>query len=459
MDYHQDLFPKEILLSDEFAAAKKREREYRIYAKLEPIVRIVAMALMTGLATAFSFLGYTQFSISSILYYALSVFVIYCLGTWALLRVFYKSHPAVYDLVSILDFFFMTVGVYFTGGEQSLLFFVYITRIADQITTPDKRRVLYFAILAPLFYTAMLYYILAVDGREINFKIEGIKMLSLLGCSAYLMVVGRSVSKIKQRTSSFLRAAKLAYRMAEEKRGELEKLNDRKNEFLGMAAHDLRNPLNAISGVIDLTIADIKAGQFNAAESEKDLENVLKMVRRMSHIISELLDISSIESGKVHMDIRETDLNHIFDECEAVHVRTAAHKNITLTLNKKTNLPRVMADKARLMSVMDNLLSNAIKYTFAGGRIDVLSEIKEGFVVTHVKDTGQGLSEEDLKYVFTSFKKLSSRPTAGEPSTGLGLAIVKKLVELHGGQIQVESRKGVGSTFSFSLRISPADKN
>jgi signal transduction histidine kinase len=453
MEDYQNLFPREILLSDEFAAKQKSEREFRIYAKLEPIVRIVGMVLTTVLALAFSLLGYTGFDIATLLLYALSVFIVHGLLTWLLLWKFYKEHPVVYDAVAIMDFIFLTVGVYFTGGEHSFLFFVYIIRIADQITVRDKKRVLYFAILAPLFYTAMLFYILMIDGREINFKIESIKMLSLLGSTAYLMVVGRSVSKIKQRTSSFLHAAKSAYRMAEEKRVELKKLNDRKNEFLGMAAHDLRNPLNAIGGVLDLTLSDIKDGQFNSSESEKDIENILRTVRRMSHMISELLDISAIESGKVHMDISKTNLNHIFDECEAVYIRTAARKSITLTVNKPPDLPFVMADRVRLMSVMDNLLSNAIKYTYSGGRIDVFSETKDDEVITHIKDSGQGLSEEDLKHVFTSFKKLSSRPTAGESSTGLGLAIVKKLIELHGGRIWVESQKGKGSTFSFSLPV------
>jgi two-component system, sensor histidine kinase and response regulator len=105
--------------------------------------------------------------------------------------------------------------------------------------------------------------------------------------------------------------------------------------------------------------------------------------------------------------------------------------------------------------VMANLLSNAIKYSHPGGRVRIACEARPGEVVTHVKDTGQGLTPQDLEAIFKRFGKLSARPTGGESSTGLGLAIVKKIVELHGGRIWVESERGKGSTFSFSLPVAP----
>jgi signal transduction histidine kinase len=102
---------------------------------------------------------------------------------------------------------------------------------------------------------------------------------------------------------------------------------------------------------------------------------------------------------------------------------------------------------------MNNLISNAIKYTYPGGRVRVYCEAQSELIVTHVEDTGQGLNEKDLRDIFSSFKKLSARPTAGESSTGFGLAIVKKIVELHHGKVWVESEHGKGSTFSFSLPV------
>jgi len=114
-------------------------------------------------------------------------------------------------------------------------------------------------------------------------------------------------------------------------------------------------------------------------------------------------------------------------------------------------------ESARIVDVINNRLSNAIKYTFPGGAVRIQCSLNDGAVVTRVADTGQGLSGSDLDSLFTSFKKLSARPTGGESSTGLGLSIVKKIVELHGGRVWVESELGKGATFSFSLAVSSAN--
>ncbi len=246
-----------------------------------------------------------------------------------------------------------------------------------------------------------------------------------------------------------IKTAFLKARMLEE----LQELNEKKNEFLGVAAHDLRNPLGAIIGFTDLLVQDIRSGQFVAEEGVRDMEMVLSSARQMLHLITELLDISAIEAGKVSLSLHRENLGEILDDCEKIHKRAAAQKQIALTIIRPEEFPQVLADKSRMAEVMDNLLSNAIKYTYPGGRVDVSAELRSGEAVIHIRDTGQGLSEEDLKQIFRSFKKLSARPTGGESSTGFGLAIVKKIVELHGGTIWVSSVQGNGSTFSFTLPL------
>lgn len=234
---------------------------------------------------------------------------------------------------------------------------------------------------------------------------------------------------------------------------ELRQLNDKKNEFLGVAAHDLRNPLSAMTGFISAIIQDMKEGTFDMSQGIQDMQDVLAATQRMTHLVSELLDIAAIESGKVSMDLHQESLNVILDECEKFNARTAAQKDIRLRVEKNVRLPELVMDKVRIAEVIDNLLSNAIKYTYPGGEIRVHSKQIRNEVVTSVQDSGQGLNENDLQHIFSSFKRLSARPTAGETSTGLGLAIVKKIVEMHGGRVWVESVKGQGSTFSFSLPI------
>ncbi len=232
---------------------------------------------------------------------------------------------------------------------------------------------------------------------------------------------------------------------------ELKKLNEKKNEFLGIAAHDLRNPLSAMIGFLDMMILDMKEKRFDVEEGIAEMEIVLKSARNMVGMINDLLDISAIESGKVNLNLLEEDINEIFTECERVHKRAAQQKNIGLSITKNPDLPLLIMDRARIAEVIDNLISNAIKYTYPGGTVTVISENRPDDVVVHVQDNGQGLSEDDRKEIFKSFKKLSARPTSGESSTGLGLAIVKKIVELHGGKVWVESEKGKGSRFSFTI--------
>jgi two-component system, sensor histidine kinase and response regulator len=234
---------------------------------------------------------------------------------------------------------------------------------------------------------------------------------------------------------------------------ELIRLNNTKNEFLGIAAHDLRNPLTAIIGYIDLILDDLNAEKFNTGLIKKDLNTVLMSAQQMVKLITNLLDISAIESGKINLDLKYQNINRVFEECEKLNHNTAQHKNIQLQIEKNPELPDTFFDMSRMIEAVDNLISNAVKYTHAGGTVRLYSQLTDNTIVTHIQDTGLGMNDDDLKDMFTSFKKLSARPTGGESSTGLGLAIVKKIVVIHGGEIWVKSRKGEGSTFSFSLPV------
>ncbi len=253
------------------------------------------------------------------------------------------------------------------------------------------------------------------------------------------------LNKLKEHiTSAFIKANILE---------ELKIVNEQKNEFLGIAAHDLRSPLGAVLGFVELVVEDIRNDRFKKEDVINDLSMVLKSGRDMVQLISDLLDISAIESGKVSLELHKENMYSILEECEKMNRKAAMVKNIALEIDKRPDLPQITVDKIRIVEVMNNLVSNAIKYTYPGGRVHVFCETEPSLVVTHIEDTGQGLSEKDLREIFTSFKKLSARPTAGETSTGFGLAIVKKIVELHHGKVWVDSQLGKGSRFSFSLPV------
>ncbi len=239
----------------------------------------------------------------------------------------------------------------------------------------------------------------------------------------------------------------------QEANAELLKLNEKKNEFLGIAAHDIRNPLGAIINFTQVILRDLQSRNIKPDETKQDLKSILAAAEQSRNLVNALLDITAIESGKVNLELHQENMADILTECELRHRRHAAQKKIHLEISSRNDLPLIIVDRTRITEVMDNLLSNALKFTYPGGEVRVFCESGPDSVVTRVQDNGQGLNERDLQEIFNSFKKLSARPTGGESSTGLGLAIVKKIVELHGGEVWVESRYGEGSTFSFSLPV------
>lgn len=234
---------------------------------------------------------------------------------------------------------------------------------------------------------------------------------------------------------------------------ELKKLNEAKNEFLGVVAHDLRNPLGNIANFAKLLLMDIEMDSLDLANAKRMLDRINDSSRNLVEIVSGLLNLSAIESGKIHLNLKKESIDSLLNECEEIHRSAAEKKNIRLIIERNNALPPVTMDKVRIMEVFDNLISNAIKYSHSGGQVRVYCESNSKEVVAHVEDKGQGLTEQDMQAIFSKFTRLSSTPTAGESSTGLGLSIVKKIAEIHGGRVWVQSKKNVGSVFSFSIPI------
>ncbi|PKL46957.1 MAG: hypothetical protein CVV42_14795 [Candidatus Riflebacteria bacterium HGW-Riflebacteria-2] len=231
----------------------------------------------------------------------------------------------------------------------------------------------------------------------------------------------------------------------------LRQLNDMKNKFLGIAAHDLRSPLAAVQSYSDLladpdTLADDERKNFI-------LGRIKSVTTRMLNLINDLLDISAIESGQLNLDRKPTELSSFLKETLANHELTAKSKNIKVAGEIPDSLPSVAIDTRRIAQVIDNLVSNAVKFSRQGTTVTLRAESSDGSVKISVSDQGQGIPPEELKRLFQEFGKTSVKPTDGEKSTGLGLAIVKKIVSGHGGKVGVSSQVGAGSTFHFTLPI------
>jgi signal transduction histidine kinase len=230
---------------------------------------------------------------------------------------------------------------------------------------------------------------------------------------------------------------------------ELERLNEVKNQFIGVAAHDLRNPLQVIEGYSQMLL-DQHFGELTPAQ-HKFISVIRKNSDFMLNLITDLLYISKIEAGKLQLELKETDLLDLLERNVELNRLMAERKQIDILFHRREDLPALFIDAPKIEQVLNNLISNGIKFSHPGTTVEIMASRGEKEVVVSVRDEGQGIPASDIDRLFIPFENLSVKSTGGEQSTGLGLAIVKRIVEGHGGRIWVESESGVGSTFSFSL--------
>jgi len=228
-------------------------------------------------------------------------------------------------------------------------------------------------------------------------------------------------------------------------------LDELKNKFLGIAAHDLRSPITVIKGNLDL-ISDGILGNVVPTQKEA-IERMQVYCQKMLALINEFLDISAIESGKVTLRLEVVDSVSYLEKAFQFQQLLAKAKGIQLAMDIPPGLSRVNVDPDRIDQVINNLVSNAIKFSRPGTVITLSAQRKDETVKVSIRDQGQGIPQDELAKLFSYYSRVSVKPTAGETSTGFGLAICKRLVEAHGGQIDVESEVGRGTTFSFTLPI------
>ncbi|MBU4076335.1 MAG: PAS domain S-box protein, partial [Euryarchaeota archaeon] len=225
-----------------------------------------------------------------------------------------------------------------------------------------------------------------------------------------------------------------------------------KSEFLANMSHELRTPLNAIIGFSELLQHKIP-GELN--ETQFNYVNiVLKAGDHLLNIINDILDLSKVEAGKIELTIENISVPQTINEAIILLKEKAEKHNVIINKELDPQLEFVDADKQRIKQILFNLLSNAIKFSKDEGGVITIKVKKEGEIARFsMSDTGIGIKEEDKIKLFKEFQQLESGGTRKYGGTGLGLAIIKKLVELHGGEVMVESKFGEGSTFTFLLPL------
>ncbi len=235
---------------------------------------------------------------------------------------------------------------------------------------------------------------------------------------------------------------------------ELRELNQLKNRFLGMAAHDLRNPIGLILNFSELILDE--AGERLSGEHREFLRICLDAAINMKQIVESFLDVSIIESGELRLDLTLASVREILAGVEPIARLVAGKKNIVLCGDSADDARRLRVDVSKIQQVLVNLVGNAVEHSVPGQRVWLSSQWDDQQIVFAVRDEGPGIAPEDQARLFTAFARAGTRKTAGERSVGLGLAIARLVVKAHGGRLWVESIPGQGATFRVALPIQTA---
>ena len=241
------------------------------------------------------------------------------------------------------------------------------------------------------------------------------------------------------------------FREIQEKSAQLEVANKHKSEFLANMSHELRTPLNAIIGFSEV-LMDRMFGEVNEKQAEY-LKDIHESGRHLLSLINDILDLSKIEAGRMDLELSSFDLPEALSNAMTLVRERAQRHNIRLGLEVDKRLGEFRADERKFKQIVLNLLSNAVKFTPDGGQVDVLAKLDTARIEVAVRDTGIGIAPEDQGAVFEEFKQVGRDYTRKAEGTGLGLALTRKFVELHGGEIRLESAPGKGSTFTFTLPV------
>ena len=232
---------------------------------------------------------------------------------------------------------------------------------------------------------------------------------------------------------------------------ELRKANAAKNKLLGVAAHDLRNPLASIRGLAEF-LRDGVVGKLTPEQLDL-VEIIHSASKQMLVLVNDLLDVATIEAGELQMSLQMADSAQIVDQAVYLANIEASAKQTKIEIVRHDRPPLHRLDPNKIRQVVDNLLSNAIKFSPPGSTITVEVEAIAGSIVLAVRDQGPGVPETERHRLFKDFGRTSVQPTGGEKSTGLGLAICRKIVEAHHGTITAENLPGRGCVFRVVLPL------
>lgn len=329
------------------------------------------------------------------------------------------------SLIGLLD--------YISGTELSFSAFYLIPVLYMAIHENATQTI----VLLTAFLTAFVWFIADFFIRTYSYEI--IPYWNAFVRFAVLVVVGKLALNLNMK-----------HKKLEEANKKLEHLNEEKNKLIGVAAHDLRNPIGNIFSFSELLLTILPKKDISS--SVEIAEYIKKLSSSTLVMLEKLLDISKIESGIIELNLKQQDYIAFVTKYVTLNQMLAKQKNISIRIESDAKELIFPFDEHYLSEVLNNLITNAIKYSHPQSEIVVrISDSNNETVKTEVIDKGEGIKKEEQAGLFRYFQRTSTRPTAGEKSTGLGLAIAKKIVLEHNGTIGLESKRKKGSIFYFEL--------
>jgi signal transduction histidine kinase len=230
--------------------------------------------------------------------------------------------------------------------------------------------------------------------------------------------------------------------------------NRLKSDFLSTMSHELRTPLNSILGFSEVLLS---ANQLNDKQ-QRWVRNIQSSGQRLLNLINDILDLAKIEAGKMEVRLEEFSIHDVCEAMLNMFRPLAEKKNIDMRSQIAADIPTLRQDHTKLQQILQNLLSNAIKFTPEGGRVLLKAEADVGHLMLTVTDTGVGIAPEEQELVFEKFRQSGNPLTREHAGTGLGLSIVRELSKLLGGEVQLQSELGRGSTFSVRIPLQLSDE-